>query len=331
MTILKGLSALANLPPNSVMSIGNFDGMHLGHRALLEKAAALKASSTAPATVAVTFEPHPLTVLRPDRVPPRLALPQRKQELLASAGVDTLVILPPDQDVLNLTAEQFWQILRDQSRPAHLVEGNSFNFGKNRGGTIDKLREWSTGSSVQLHIVNPVQTVLTDMLLVPVSSSVIRWLLSYGRVRDAAICLGRPYELEGIVVEGAKRGRELGVPTANLDCHDQLIPDDGIYAARASIDGRTFPVALSIGTNPTFGQNPRTIEAHLIGFSGNLYGQPLRIELLDWLRDQQTFSGVDPLKSRIARDIQESLLRASIDVTRPPVPLSPLSLRERAG
>ena len=165
MTILKGLSALSNLPPNSVMSIGNFDGMHLGHRALLQKAADLKASSNAPVTVAVTFEPHPLTVLRPDRVPPRLTRPERKQELLALAGVDVLVILPPDQDVLNLTAEQFWQILRDQSRPAHLVEGNSFNFGKNRGGTIDKLRQWSAGTSVQLHIVDPVTTVLTDMLL----------------------------------------------------------------------------------------------------------------------------------------------------------------------
>src|SRR5262245_15822692 len=110
MTVLKGLSALNNLPPNSVMSIGNFDGMHLGHRALLEKAAQFKASSNPPATVAVTFEPHPLTVLRPDRVPPRLTLPERKQELLAAAGVDILVILPPDQDVLNLTAEQFWQI-----------------------------------------------------------------------------------------------------------------------------------------------------------------------------------------------------------------------------
>jgi riboflavin kinase/FMN adenylyltransferase len=298
------------------MSIGNFDGMHLGHRALLQKATGLKASSNSPATVAVTFEPHPLAVLRPDRVPPRLTLPQRKQELLEAAGVDILVILPPDQDVLNLTAEQFWQILRDNSRPAHLVEGNTFNFGKNRGGTIEKLREWTAGTSVQLHIVDPVQTVLTDMLLVPISSSVIRWLLSYGRVRDAAICLGRPYELQGIVVEGAKRGREFGVPTANMDCVDQLIPDDGIYAARVSVEGRTWPVALSIGTNPTFGQNPRTVEAHLIGYSGDLYGKTLRLELLDWLRDQQTFAGVEPLKVRIARDIQESLSRATFDPAR---------------
>ena len=317
MKILQGLAALQNLSADSVMSIGNFDGMHLGHRALLQKAAELKSSSNAPATVAVTFEPHPLTVLRPDRVPPRLTLPDRKQELLAAAGVDVLVVLPPDPEVLNLTAEQFWHILRDHSRPAHLVEGNTFNFGKDRGGTIDTLRQWSADSSIRLHVVDPVRTVLTDMLLVPVSSSLVRWLLSYGRVRDAAICLGRPYELQGVVVEGAKRGRELGVPTANLDCRDQLIPDDGIYAARATVDGRTFPVALSIGTNPTFGQNPRTVEAHLVGYSGNLYTQTLRLQLLDWLRDQRTFSGIEPLKARISRDIRETLTRESIDAARP--------------
>jgi riboflavin kinase/FMN adenylyltransferase len=228
-----------------------------------------------------------------------------------------MVILPPSQDVLDLAAEHFWQILRDQSRPAHLVEGNTFNFGKNRGGTIDKLREWCAASPVRLHVVEPVKTVLLDMLQVPVSSSVIRWLLAQGRVRDAAICLGRPYDLQGAVVQGARRGRELGVPTANLDCVGQLIPADGIYAARVTADGRCWPVALSIGTNPTFGQNPRTVEAHLIGFIGDLYGQTLRLELLDWLRDQQTFSGVEPLKQRIARDIEDSLVRMSREPARP--------------
>jgi riboflavin kinase/FMN adenylyltransferase len=317
MNLLQGLPALNNLPPNSVMSIGNFDGMHLGHRALLNTAAALKQSSNAPATIVVTFEPHPLTVLRPDRAPPRLTLPERKDELLASAGVDTLVVLPPSHDVLNLSAERFWQILRDQARPAHLVEGNTFNFGKDRGGTIERLREWSAGSPVQLHVLEPVKSVLLDMLQVPVSSSMIRWLLAQGRVRDAAICLGRPYELQGVVVKGAQRGREFGVPTANLDCTDQLIPADGIYAARVTVDGRAWPVALSIGTNPTFGQNPRTVEAHLIGYSGDLYGQTLRLELLDWLRDQQTFPGIEPLKQRIARDIDESLSRANLDAARP--------------
>ncbi|HEY8751331.1 MAG TPA: riboflavin biosynthesis protein RibF [Tepidisphaeraceae bacterium] len=316
MRILEGLVGLEQLPPGSAMTIGNFDGMHLGHRTLLETVGRLKTASRASATVVVTFEPHPLTVLRPDRVPPRLTLPEYKRHLLAEAGVDILVILPPSQEVLNLSAERFWQILRDQVRPAYLVEGASFTFGKNRGGTIDTLREWSAGSEVQLQVVDPVNATLLNMLDVPVSSSVIRWLLAQGRVRDAAICLGRPYRLEGIVIEGAKRGRELGVPTANLNCLEQLIPADGIYVARTMVAARPWPVALSIGTNPTFGNNPRTVEAHLIHFAGDLYGQVLHLQFVDWIRDQQTFSDIEALKNRIATDIEESLARSSLDPAR---------------
>src|SRR5882724_2421760 len=145
MNVFEGLSGLQNLPLASVVSIGNFDGMHLGHQRLLQIARSMKVSTGAPATAVVTFEPHPLTVLRPEHAPPRLTPPSRKRELLAAAGVDALVVLPPDREVLDLTAEQFWQILRDEVRPAHLVEGGSFNFGKNRGGTIEKLREWTVG------------------------------------------------------------------------------------------------------------------------------------------------------------------------------------------
>src|SRR5215469_4214279 len=231
MKVLQGLTGLRQLAKACVMSIGNFDGMHLGHARLLGLMRDLRQASGAATQLAVvTFEPHPLTVLRPQNVPPRLTPPPMKRQLLEAAGVDALVELPPAREVLDLTAEQFWQILRDEVQPSHLVEGGSFNFGKNRGGTIEKLGEWSAGTPIQLHVIDSVKVALLDMLVVPVSSSVIRWLLANGRVRDAAICLGRAYVLEGAVVEGAKRGRELGIPTANLACLDQLIPDDGIYA-----------------------------------------------------------------------------------------------------
>lgn len=300
------------------MSIGNFDGMHLGHAKLLGLMRDLRQAAGGAAQLAVvTFEPHPLTVLRPGHAPPRLTPPPLKRQLLQDAGIDVLVELPPAREVLDLTAEQFWQILRDEVRPSHIVEGGTFNFGKDRGGTIDKLREWSRDTAIELHMIDPVKAVLVDMLVVPVSSSVIRWLLGNGRVRDAAICLGRAYALEGTVVEGAKRGRELGIPTANLHCLEQLIPADGIYAGRCSVDGNLWPAAISIGTNPTFGQNPRTVEPHLIGFTGDLYGRTLRLELLDWLRDQETFPDIESLKSRIARDIQETLARATHDPARP--------------
>lgn len=316
MTVFEGLDSLHQLPPGSVISIGNFDGVHRGHQQLLGRAIELKQSEAAPAVVVITFEPHPLTILRPQHAPLRLTLPARKRELLAESGVDAMVVLAPSKELLNLTAEEFWQILRD-GRPAHLVEGNSFTFGKGRGGTIERLREWSSAAGIQLHIVDPVTVSLLNMLEAPATSSTIRWLLERGRVRDAAICLGRAHELEGLVVRGAQRGRELGTPTANLDCAGQLIPLDGVYAGRCLIDNHPWPAAVSIGTNPTFGQNPRTVEAHLIGFSGDLYGRTLRLQLLDWQREQRTFAGMETLKQWIAHDIQETLWRQNIDPARP--------------
>lgn len=316
-TIFEGLDSLGQLPPGAVVSIGNFDGVHRGHQQLLRRAVELKQSHAAPAVVVITFEPHPLTVLRPQHAPPRLTSQARKRELLSAAGVDAMVVLAPSKELLNLSAEEFWQILRDAARPAHLVEGNSFTFGKDRAGTIDRLREWSSAAGIQLHVVPPVVVPLLNMLEAPASSSTIRWLLKRGRVRDAAICLGRPHELEGIVVPGAQRGRELGTPTANVKCDGQLVPADGVYAGRCIIDDRPWPAAVSIGTNPTFGENPHTVEAHLIGFSGDLYGRTLGLELLDWLREQRTFAGIEALREWIALDIQETLWRQSVDPARP--------------
>ncbi|HSU68278.1 MAG TPA: riboflavin biosynthesis protein RibF [Tepidisphaeraceae bacterium] len=317
MRILECLTGLRQLPPGCVLSIGNFDGVHRGHQTLLSRANELRNTSSSPAMAVVTFEPHPLTVLRPQHVPPRLTSPGLKRELLAKMGVDLLVVLPPSKDVLNLTAEQFWGILKDEVRPSHLVEGPSFNFGKGRGGTIQKLQQWSRGTPVELHVMEPLKVPLLDMQVVPVSSSTIRWLLEGGRVRDAAICLGRPYTLQGAVVRGAARGRELGVPTANLQCEEQLIPADAVYAGRINVDGRDWPAAVSIGTNPTFGSNPRTVEAHLIGYAGDLYGRTLRLDLIDWLREQRTFAGIEPLKEWIAQDIAQTASRFEENPARP--------------
>jgi riboflavin kinase/FMN adenylyltransferase len=317
MEILHGLDGLTSLPPGAVLSIGNFDGVHRGHARILGRAAELARQHSAPALAIATFEPHPLTVLRPELAPPRLATAPRKVALLSEAGVTHLVILPPDPGVLNLEAEAFWVILRDQVKPSWLVEGGTFNFGKNRAGTIDKLRRWAAESPVRLDVVPAVETALTDFTVVAISSSVIRWLLQYGRVRDAAICLGRAYEIEGEVIRGHERGRAIGVPTANLSCHDQLIPADGVYAGRGTLDGKTYPAAVSIGVMPTFGQNRRQVEAHLVGFAGDLYGRTLRVELVDWLREQRKFAGVESLKAQLARDIESAARRHDRDPARP--------------
>jgi riboflavin kinase / FMN adenylyltransferase len=303
MNILEGIDGLKHLPAGGVMSIGNFDGLHRGHQHLLKLGRELRATQAGARLIVVTFEPHPLTVLRPEAAPPRLTTPAMKRQLLESAGVDELIILPPTHDVLDLTAEQFWQILQERGRPRHLVEGNNFNFGKSRGGTIKKLREWTRGSSVQLHVIDEIELALLDLQIVDVSSSLIRWLLLHGRVRDAAICLGRPYTLEGEVVPGDQRGRTIGFPTANLQVTDQLVPADGVYAGRCRVGETCYAAAVSIGINPTFNGVRRQMEAHLVGFAGDLYGRKLRIEYIDWLRDQMRFSGIDALKSQIVRDL----------------------------
>ncbi len=234
-----------------------------------------------------------------------------KQNLLSAQGVSELIILPPTPDVLNTTAEGFWTILRDTIRITQLVEGESFTFGKGRSGNITTLRQWSKRDQIGLTIVDAEEAALLDLTVVPVNSTLIRWLLGHGRARDAAILLGRPYRLRGEVVKGFQRGRTIGVPTANLKCDNQMIPLDGVYVGRTTIDGQTYPVALSIGTLPTFGEHQRQVEGHLIGFTGDLYGQPLEIELVDWLRDQVKFAGVDALKQQLARDIAETIYRAN--------------------
>jgi riboflavin kinase/FMN adenylyltransferase len=309
MEIWNGIDGLRQLRRGSVLSIGNFDGLHLGHQKILETARTLRDASPGSCLAVVTFEPHPLTVLRPQLAPPRLTTPVEKQAMLQSLGVDDYVILPPTREVLNLEAEAFWAILRDEVKPTALVEGGTFNFGKNRRGSIERLKEWSAGTPIELRLVDSVTVTLPDMSVVDVSSSLIRWLIAYGRVRDAAICLGRPYALTGEVIHGNHRGRTIGVPTANLKCEDVLIPADGVYAGRCTIDGKPHAAAVSIGTNPTFRDRQRSVEAHLIGFSGDLYGRTIRVELLDWLRDQWKYNGVEPLKKQLSRDLEETLAR----------------------
>jgi riboflavin kinase/FMN adenylyltransferase len=316
MRVFQGIDGLHQIPPGAALSIGNYDGVHLGHARLLEICRGLKRDG-ASAIAVITFEPHPLTTLRPKEAPPRLTSPDQKRRLIESMGADDYIILPPTRDVLDLTAESFWEILRDQVRPAHLVEGKQFTFGKGAKGNVTRLADWTTNTAVRLHVADAVAVPLLDLSVVPVSSSLIRWLLAHGRVRDAAICLGRPYRIHGTVIEGARRGRTIGVPTANLRLEDQMIPGDGVYAGRCTVDGNTYPAAINLGPLPTFDENARQIEAHLIGYSGDLYGRTLEIDLLDWLREQRKFTGIDALKTQLARDIDSARQRQRLDSARP--------------
>jgi riboflavin kinase/FMN adenylyltransferase len=312
MEIVEGLNGLRAAPPGGVVSIGNFDGVHRGHQRIIEVARELKRAAGGELVV-VTFEPHPLTVLRPEKAPPRLTPSSLKRELLRRAGVDRLVVIPPAHEVLDLSAEDFWGILRDEVKPAQMVEGGTFTFGKGRGGTIEKLRVWTAEAGVKLRVIEPVEVALLDLTVVAVSSSLIRWLLGNGRVRDAAICLGHAYTLEGVVVKGYQRGRTIGVPTANLDCGEQLIPAEGVYAGRCTVDGKVYPAAVSIGRMETFGDKlRRQIEAHLVEFEGDLYDRTIRVELLDWLREQRKYGQIEAMMVQIRRDIEQTVERAGL-------------------
>ena len=312
MIVSDGLDGLGALPGGAAVSIGNFDGLHRGHRHILDRmaeACAADGGGACPRAV-VTFEPHPLTVLRPNLAPPRLTPLAEKRRLLAEAGVDHAVELAPTADVLGLSAEAFWGVLVERARPRFVVEGESFAFGRGRAGTVEAMRRWAAGTGVEVVAVGPVEAVLADYQVAAVSSSLARWLVAHGRMRDAAACLGRPYALVGTVVPGFQRGRTIGMPTANLDCGEQLVPADGVYAGRCRVeagdgaDGVEYPAAVSIGSNPTFGDPRRQVEAHLIGYAGDLYGRTLRVELLDWVRGQEKFDGVEALKAQMARDLQ---------------------------
>ena len=292
---LHGIDAFAELPPSlhgGGLTIGNFDGVHVGHRAIID------ALGDRPKVV-VAFEPHPLTVFRPEAAPPTLSPLPLKRRLLEDAGVDALVTLPPTDDVLKLTAGAFWDRLMP-ARPAKIVEGADFHFGHKRGGDVRTLRRLGAAAGVEVQVVPPVERTLCDLSIVSVGSGLIRWLLAHGRVRDAAILLGRPHRLTGTVVRGDRRGRTIGFPTANLDVRGQLVPPDGTYAGRCL----GHPAAVNVGTPPSFAQaRGRRIEAHLIGFDGDLYGRELELELTDWLRPQVRFGDVAALKAQLGRDI----------------------------
>jgi riboflavin kinase/FMN adenylyltransferase len=301
--VLHGLDSLDKLPAGNALAVGNFDGIHVGHKAILD--VPLTRGSEATGVVVVTFEPHPMTVLRPTVAPPRLTNRDRRRALLESAGVTHLVELPADESVLGLSAQVFWETIRDRARPSLWVEGHDFRFGKGAAGTVETLRQWATGTGVEIAVIDPVDVTLPGLQVVPASSSLVRWLVSHGRMLEAAAVLGRSHDVVGIVEKGFQRGRELGFPTANLRVEDQLVPVDGVYAGTAFFGGERYPAAVSVGTNPTFDGAARTVEAYLLDFEGDLYGKEMRLSFDRWVRGQVRYRGVEALVEQMRRDVEE--------------------------
>lgn len=303
----------------AVVTIGVFDGVHLGHRSLIERARVLADRPPGGAqehgggarVIALAFDPSPRAVLSPERAPPRLTGFEQRADLLFEAGADDVLRLEPTPGLLGLSPAQFVDDVLMPLRPIAVVEGPDFCFGAKRAGDVRTLAELGRPRGFAVHVLPPAEVALHDQSVVAASSSITRWLLAHGRVADAGRVLGRPYALRGRVVQGDRRGRTIGFPTANLT-FDTMPPGDGVYACIATLDdGREMPCAVNIGERPTFGGVQRRVEAHVIGYErpGDRpeYGWELRLAFVSRLRDQVRFGGVEQLTSQLRRDVARAV------------------------
>lgn len=283
-----------------VISIGNFDGVHRGHQAMLADVVSHARRLSLPAVV-VTFDPHPVSVLRPDVSIPRLTTISTRQALLKQHGVDEMVVLPVVSELLNMAPLRFFHdVVQGNLNAKGIVEGPDFRFGKNRAGDIEFLRKQCDQNSIYLSVF---PAVLDEDQMI--SSTRIRSLLSDGQVSKAVELLGYPYTISGSVGRGAGRGHKLGIPTANLENVNELVPQDGVYAATCKFAGSHHAVAVNIGPNPTFVDYSRKIECHIIDFSGDIYDQFVQVQLIRRIRSIRKFDGTKDLLAQVRKDIED--------------------------
>lgn len=280
-----------------MVTIGVFDGVHRGHQALVGQAVQ-EAAESGERSMALTFFPNPVEVVRPGSAPRRLCSLQRRVELLAACGVDAVEVLDFNEAMAAMSAQDFTRvILQDRLNAARVVVGSGFRFGNRAAGTAETLREQGL-DVVEVGLIADGE---------PVSSTRIRGAVAEGDMAAAAAMLGRPHEVEGVVVRGHSRGRELGFPTANVD-HDPLaaVPADGVYAGHAMLADTSHPAAISIGTNPTFGATERTVEAYLLDFDDDLYGRPMRVTFEQRLRPTLAFESTAALIDQMHADVEDT-------------------------
>ncbi|CAN5586167.1 bifunctional riboflavin kinase/FAD synthetase [soil metagenome] len=298
------LAGLKRPPQGAAVAVGTFDGVHLGHRALLSATLA-QAHRRSLAPLALTWDRHPASTLRPQQAPPLLTSIARKLELLREQDLDQVAVLAFDEDLASWPPERFASDVLAGALGAKLVMvGQNWRFGRRAAGNVDTLARLGADLGFEARAVQLERPETGGV----VSSTRIRAALRDGDVEDARLLLGRPFDFDGTVVHGDGRGALLGYPTANLEVDAVLVrPQKGIYAGRALVDGDAHSAALSIGVNPTFvaddARPPIRIEAYLLDFSGDLYGRRLRIELLQRLRDELSFESTSALVEQMARDV----------------------------
>ena len=290
-----------------VAIIGNFDGVHGGHRALVHQARQRAGAGPDDRVVAVTFDPHPAAVLRPDSAPARLTSVERRADLLREAGVDDVVVLHFTPELASLSPREFARMLREDSAIAAdaVIVGDNFRFGARAAGDTAMLADLGGEMGFDVEVIALVSEDIPGDIDGAWSSTRIRESIAAGDLVAAAAMLGRPHRLEGIVVRGDQRGRELGYPTANVDvASDVAVPPDGVYAGWLVVGGVGLPAAVSIGTNPQFDGRERRVEAYAIDRDDlDIYGAPVAVDLVVRLRGQEVFDSVDDLIAQMGRDV----------------------------
>ena len=285
--------------PSPAVTIGNFDGVHRGHEALV-RTAARWARAEGGTTVVLTFDPHPVSVVDPSRAPRTLNTLEQKAELVGAMGVDRFVVVPFTAELASEPPEVFARLVLSGALEAKkVVVGDNFRFGHDRAGDVSTLAELGRDLGFEVEGVAPV---LHDGL--PISSSRIRRVLAEGGVEGARELLGRPYFIDGRVVVGEKRGRTLGFPTANLRSDNETLPAHGVYAARCRLPGGVWqPAVVNVGNRPTFGGRPVSVEAYLLDFDDDLYGTEVRLAFHARLRGEERFPGPEALVAQIRADV----------------------------
>jgi riboflavin kinase/FMN adenylyltransferase len=299
MQVILNLNELTEPLTNPVLTIGNFDGVHKGHLALFDKVKE-RAKAIGGQSVVMTFEPHPLKVMRPADGPRLITHTGQKLELIEKAGIDIIVCVSFDREFAAIPARDFIEnILVQKIGIKEIVVGYDYTFGHNREGDINLLREIGNKRGFVVHLVGPIQI---DQTLV--SSTSIRRMIQEGRLAEAKVLLGRDFEVQGTVVKGHNRGgRLLGFPTANLNPHGELLPKRGVYAVKLVVDDVLYNGVTNVGYNPTFGDTGLTVETHVLGYSGDLLGKTIKVRFIERLRDEKTFKSLEELSDQIAQDI----------------------------
>jgi len=284
-----------------VATIGNFDGLHLGHQAIIRTVLA-RARESGGSSLLITFEPHPLKLLAPERAPRMLTTRRQKLALIEATGLDFLLILPFTVELAEVTAEQFVRRhLAEGLGVKEVYVGANFNFGRGRAGNADLLVRTCGDLGIRAAQVEEVRYLDS-----PISSSRIRRAIQSGEVELARELLGRPYVVEGTVIHGESRGARLGFPTANLDTPNELVPQDGVYVTEAIVDGGRHPAVTNIGSRPTFAGASYAVETHLLDCPGDLYGRTMEVSFQGRLRPELKFDSPEALIAQVRKDVQRA-------------------------